>query len=37
MASLLHISGSTVKFHVSNVLMKLNASKRRHLVDREIV
>ena len=37
MASLLRISESTVKFHVSNVLMKLNVTKRRHLVDREIV
>jgi len=37
MASLLHISESTVKFHVSNVLMKLNVTKRRHLVDRQIV
>lgn len=37
MASLLRISESTVKFHVSNVLMKLNVTKRRHLVDRESV
>ena len=37
MASLLHISESTVKFHVSNVLMKLNVTKRRHLVDQQIV
>ena len=37
MASLLHISESTVKFHVSNVLMKLNVTKRRHLADQQIV
>lgn len=35
MATLLKISESTVKFHVSNVLMKLNVSDRRDLRDNE--
>jgi DNA-binding NarL/FixJ family response regulator len=35
MASLLRISESTVKFHVSNVLMKLNVSDRRDLTKTE--
>lgn len=34
-ASFLDISESTVKFHVSNVLMKLNASNRRDLANTE--
>jgi DNA-binding NarL/FixJ family response regulator len=33
LASVLRISESTVKFHVSNVLMKLNVSSRRALTD----
>src|SRR5947209_2587997 len=36
MAVLLQISESTVKFHVSNVLMKLRASHRRELSETEI-
>ena len=36
MASLLQISESTVKFHVSNVLMKLNVNDRRDLTDKEL-
>lgn len=36
MASLLRISESTVKFHVSNVLMKLNVSDRRDLTEDRI-
>lgn len=36
MATFLRISESTVKFHVSNVLMKLNASNRRDLTDHEL-
>lgn len=35
MANLLKISESTVKFHVSNVLMKLNLCDRRDLTDME--
>ena len=35
MAMLLRISESTVKFHVSNVLMKLNVNDRRDLRDNE--
>ena len=35
MASLLKISESTVKFHVSNVLMKSNVNHRRDLTDTE--
>jgi DNA-binding NarL/FixJ family response regulator len=35
MAGFLKISESTVKFHVSNVLMKLNVSDRRDLTDIE--
>ena len=35
MANLLRISESTVKFHVSNVLMKLNVNDRRDLTDTE--
>jgi len=35
MAVLLRISESTVKFHVSNVLMKLNVNDRRDLRDNE--
>lgn len=36
MAVLLQISESTVKFHVSNVLMKLRANHRRELTNSEI-
>lgn len=35
LASFLQISESTVKFHVSNVLMKLNATGRRDLTDQD--
>ena len=34
MATLLKISESTVKFHVSNVLTKLNVNDRRDLTDK---
>ncbi|HKT49024.1 MAG TPA: response regulator transcription factor [Candidatus Angelobacter sp.] len=36
MGDLLGISESTVKFHVSNILMKLNASNRRDLAETEL-
>jgi DNA-binding NarL/FixJ family response regulator len=35
MASLLGVSESTIKFHVSNVLAKLNVNDRRDLKERE--
>ena len=35
MASLLNVSESTVKFHVSNVLMKSNVKRRRDLMETE--
>lgn len=36
LANFLRISESTVKFHVSNVLMKLNVKGRRDLMDKEL-
>lgn len=36
LANCLQISESTVKFHVSNVLMKLNVKNRRDLTDKEL-